>query len=70
MLPMPHSRHVGCSSGHFTTALAEICSKDHRYRPVGRMIEHAYRTANANGWDWDLYQPAEETGLKMPAMSS
>jgi len=57
---------MGCSSGHFTTALAEIYpeAKITGIDLSARMIEHAYRTANANGWDWDLYQrPAEATGF-------
>lgn len=57
---------MGCSSGHFTTALqhvfpaAQIVGVD--LSP--RMLEHAWRTANANGWAWQLHQkPAEATGL-------
>ncbi len=58
---------MGCSSGHFTTALentypdAQITGVDFS----ARMLEHAYRTANANGWNWDLYQrAAEDTGFE------
>ena len=57
---------MGCSSGHFTSALADAFP---RAKITGvdlsrRMLEHAWRTANANGWDWDLYQrPAEVTGF-------
>lgn len=57
---------MGCSSGHFTTALnnvypgAQITGVDFS----ARMLEHAHRTANANGWNWDLYQrAAEDTGF-------
>lgn len=57
---------MGCSSGHFTTALAETFPDA---QIVGidlsaRMLEHAWRTANARGWDWALYQrAAEDTGF-------
>ncbi len=58
---------LGASSGHFTTALAETYP-DAKITGVdlsARMLEHAYRTANANGWDWDLYQrPGENTGFE------
>jgi 2-polyprenyl-3-methyl-5-hydroxy-6-metoxy-1,4-benzoquinol methylase len=57
---------MGCSSGHFTTALAAAypAAKITGVDLSRRMLEHAWRTANANGWDWDLYQrPAEETGF-------
>lgn len=57
---------MGCSSGHFTTALTDAFPKA-KITGVDlsrRMLEHARRTANANGWDWDLYQrPAEATGF-------
>jgi SAM-dependent methyltransferase len=55
---------MGCSSGHFTTALAETYPQA---EIVGvdlsaRMLEHALRTANSRGWSWKLYQrPAEAT---------
>lgn len=69
MAPKDHYDRIldmGCSSGHFTTALAEVYP-DAKITGVdlsARMIEHAFRTANANGWDWDLYQrPAEATGF-------
>ncbi len=56
----------GCSSGHFTQALTESYP-DAKITGVdlsARMLEHAYRTANDSGWDWDLHQvPAESTGL-------
>ncbi len=57
---------MGCSSGHFTTALADAYphAKITGIDLSRRMLEHAWRTANANGWDWDLYQrPAEATGF-------
>ena len=67
MAPRDHYDRIldmGCSSGHFTTALedaypqAKITGVD----LSRRMLEHAWRTANANGWDWDLYQrPMEAT---------
>jgi SAM-dependent methyltransferase len=57
---------MGCSSGHFTTALqetypgAEIVGID----LSARMLEHALRTANANGWAWQLHQMnAEHTSF-------
>lgn len=57
---------MGCSSGHFTTALQESYPDA---RIVGidlsaRMLEHAWRTANARGWPWRLVQGnAEHSGL-------
>ncbi|MEP3225583.1 MAG: class I SAM-dependent methyltransferase [Parasphingorhabdus sp.] len=67
MAPQDHYDKIldmGCSSGHFTTALAEIYP-DAEITGVdlsARMLEHALRTANANGWNWKLYQqPAENT---------
>ncbi len=57
---------MGCSSGHFTTALARTYP-DAQITGVdlsARMLEHAHRTANDNGWDWKLYQrAAEKTGF-------
>lgn len=57
---------MGCSSGHFTTALAKTYP-DAKITGVdlsARMLEHALRTANTHGWNWDLYQcPAEQTGF-------
>ncbi|MEL7188929.1 MAG: methyltransferase domain-containing protein [Pseudomonadota bacterium] len=57
---------MGCSSGHFTFALAktypdaQITGIDY----AAEMMEHAWRTANANGWNWKLYQRgAEATGF-------
>lgn len=58
---------MGCSSGHFTTALAKTYP-DAQITGVelsARMLEHAHRTANANGWNWKLYQrAAENTGFE------
>lgn len=57
---------MGCSSGHFTTALARTYP-DAQITGVdlsARMLEHAHRTANDNGWGWKLYQrAAEKTGF-------
>lgn len=57
---------MGCSSGHFTTALQQVFP-DAAITGVDlspRMLEHALRTANAHGWAWQLLQrPAERTGL-------
>lgn len=69
MAPKAHYDRIldmGCSSGHFTVALARTFpdAKINGVDLSGRMIEHAYRVANTNGWDWDLYQrPAEATGF-------
>lgn len=69
MAPLDHYDRIldmGCSSGHFTAALTDAYP-DAKITGVDlsrRMLEHAWRTANANGWDWDLYQrPMEETGF-------
>jgi SAM-dependent methyltransferase len=57
---------MGCSTGHFTLALAE-CYPDAEIHGVDlslRTLEHARRVANANGFAWKLYQrPAEDTGF-------
>ncbi|MEO9467315.1 class I SAM-dependent methyltransferase [Parasphingorhabdus sp.] len=53
---------MGCSSGHFTCGLANAYP-DAQITGIdlsARMLEHAYRTANANGWNWKLYQRAAE----------
>ena len=69
MAPRDHYDRIldmGCSSGHFTTALVDAypAAKITGIDLSRRMLEHAWRTANANGWDWDLYQrPAEATGF-------
>jgi SAM-dependent methyltransferase len=69
MAPRDHYDRIldmGCSSGHFTYALqtvypdAKITGIDY----AAPMMEHAWRTANANGWDWKLIQRgAEATGF-------
>ncbi|MEM6908761.1 MAG: class I SAM-dependent methyltransferase [Pseudomonadota bacterium] len=53
---------MGCSSGHFTTALAETYPDAQIYGVdlSSRMLEHAWRTANTNGWNWQLSQQAAE----------
>jgi len=53
---------MGCSSGHYTTALAETYPSAQIYGVdlSARMLEHAWRTANANGWNWILSQQAAE----------
>jgi len=57
---------VGASSGHYTLALqeaypnAQIVGID----PSPRMLEHARRVANENGWNWDLHVGlGEDTGF-------
>ncbi len=69
MAPKAHYDRIldmGCSSGHFAVALSETYP-DAKITGVDlsrRMLEHAHRVANTNGWDWDLYQrPAEATGF-------
>lgn len=57
---------MGASSGHFTTALQQTYpdAKISGVELSAVMLEHAYRTANAHGWDWRLYQrSAEVTGF-------
>jgi SAM-dependent methyltransferase len=57
---------MGASSGHFTTALQQTYpdAKITGVELSAVMLEHAHRTANANGWDWELYQrSAEDTGF-------
>lgn len=57
---------LGCSSGHFTQALAETYPES---EITGidlsiRMLEHSQRLANKQGWAWKLYQrAAENTGF-------
>lgn len=57
---------MGCSSGHFTKALAEtypaadITGVDLSLR----MLQHSQRIANDNNWSWHLFQrAAEDTGF-------
>ena len=71
MAPLGHYDRIldmGCSSGHFTTALTDAYP-DAKITGVDlsrRMLEHSWRTANANGWNWDLYQCAmEATGTEV-----
>ncbi|MEM7568947.1 MAG: class I SAM-dependent methyltransferase [Pseudomonadota bacterium] len=53
---------MGCSSGHYTTMLAQTYpqAKITGVELSARMLEHAHRTANLKGYDWDLYQCAAE----------
>ena len=57
---------LGCSTGHFTQALAETYP-DAEITGVdlsARVLEHAQRVANQNGHAWKLYQRrAEATGF-------
>ena len=57
---------MGCSTGHFTQALAEAYPKAEiaGVDLSARVLEHAQRVANQNGYAWKLYQrPAEATGF-------
>lgn len=68
---LPHQNfrrilEMGCSNGHFTIALAHTMpeAKITGVDLSASMLKHALRTANLQGWDWDLYQrPAENTGF-------
>ena len=57
---------MGCSTGHFTSALADVYP-DAEITGVDLSrsgLEHARRVGNARGADWRLYQrPAEATGF-------
>ena len=58
---------MGCSSGHFTTALQEVYPSAQIYgvELAEPMLKHALRTANDRGWDWQLFQrAAEATGFE------
>ena len=58
---------MGCSTAHFTQALQEVYPDAHitGVDLSARTLEHAFRVANAHGWNWDLYQrAAEETGFE------
>ncbi len=63
--PKPHYDNIldmGCSTAHFTQALQETYP-DAKITGVdlsARTLEHAFRVANAHGWDWKLYQRAAE----------
>lgn len=65
MAPKDHYRRIldmGCSSGHYTTMLAQAYPEA---KIVGvdlsaRMLEHALRTANNTGLAWELHQCAAE----------
>lgn len=55
---------MGCSTGHFTSALAEAYpdAEIHGIDLSLRTLEHAKRVANSKGLAWKLYQrPAEDT---------
>jgi 2-polyprenyl-3-methyl-5-hydroxy-6-metoxy-1,4-benzoquinol methylase len=57
---------MGTSSGHFTVALQEVFPAAHitGVEIALPMLKEAFRTANANGWAWDLHQRAgEDTGF-------
>ncbi len=57
---------MGCSSGHFTMALAETYPQAHitGVDLSFRMLEHSQRIANHYGYSWSLFQrAAEETGF-------
>ncbi|CAN0143762.1 unnamed protein product, partial [Chrysoparadoxa australica] len=58
---------MGCSTGHFTQALAETYP-DAEITGIDlspRTLEHAHRVANEKGYTWKLYQrPAEKTGFE------
>jgi len=58
---------MGCSTAHFTQSLQETYPGAHitGVDLSPRTLEHAYRVANAHGWNWDLYQrAAEDTGFE------
>lgn len=57
---------MGTSSGHFTSALAEVYPQAEitGIDLSPRMLEHAWRTANSRGLAWKLYQrDAADTGF-------
>lgn len=57
---------MGCSTGHFTVALAETYPDAEIYGVdlSLKTLEHARRVGNAKGLAWKLYQrPAEATGF-------
>lgn len=67
--PRDHYRRIldmGCSTGHFTMALAETYPDAEIYgvELSPRNLEHARRQANLNNWTWHLFQrPAERCGF-------
>ncbi|MEQ8514456.1 MAG: class I SAM-dependent methyltransferase, partial [Chromatocurvus sp.] len=67
--PRDHYRRIldmGCSTGHFTMALAETYPDAEIYgvELSPRNLEHARRQANLNNWTWHLFQrPAEHCGF-------
>lgn len=69
MAPRDEYRRIlelGCSTAHYTVALAETYpdAEIHGIDLSLRTLEHARRVANAKGLPWKLYQrPAEETGF-------
>ncbi|MEM6682983.1 MAG: class I SAM-dependent methyltransferase [Pseudomonadota bacterium] len=56
---------MGCSSGHYTSMLAQTYpdAKITGIELSARMLEHALRTANLKGYDWQLYQGAAEATM-------
>jgi SAM-dependent methyltransferase len=57
---------MGCSTGHFTRALAETYpdAEIHGVDLSLKTLQQARRLANSNDWAWHLYQrPAEATGF-------
>lgn len=57
-----HILEMGCSSGHFTKALAETYPQAN-ITGVDLslcMLQHAQRLANEQNWSWQLYQRAAE----------
>lgn len=69
LAPREHYKKIldmGCSTGHFTIALAETYpdAEIHGIDLSKRTLEHSRRVANAKGLAWKLYQrAAEDTGF-------
>jgi len=67
--PKSHYEHIldmGCSTAHYTSALAETYpnAKITGVDLSLSTLEHAQRVANSRNWDWRLIQArAEQTGL-------
>lgn len=58
---------MGCSTGHYTLALADIYpdAEIHGVDLSQRTLEHSRRIANGKGYAWKLYQrPAEACGFE------